>query len=161
MFDSGLARETGHFSNWCLCRSVVGRSPRAGSENQCHIPGQTHSAHRTLPAGRRHRGHGACRVTGTHRNFWATLPTLAETFAGFQVSSWYGCWGPKNLPRDIVMRWNSAIVKILATPIMRERMAAEGLDAIGGSPERLLERLREEVPRLIKVVKAANIQAIQ
>ena len=71
------------------------------------------------------------------------MPALAETFPGFQVSSWYGCWGPKHLPRDIVSRWNSVIAKTLATPVMRERMTAEGLDAIGGPPERLRERLKD------------------
>lgn len=89
------------------------------------------------------------------------MPTLAETYPGFQASSWYGCFAPKHLPGDIVMRWNAAIAKSLATPAMRERMTAEGLDAIGGPPQRLRERLSEEVPRLTRVVKAANVRTIQ
>jgi tripartite-type tricarboxylate transporter receptor subunit TctC len=89
------------------------------------------------------------------------VPTVAEHFPGFQAKSWYGCWGPRGLPQAIVARWNREIARIVQTPAMQERMAAEGLEAVIAPPERLREQLREEVPKWARVVKAANIQPLQ
>ena len=89
------------------------------------------------------------------------VPTVAETFPGFQAKSWYGVWGPRGLPTAIVAQWNREIARIVQTAAMRERMAAEGLEAVVAPPERLREQLREEVPKWARVVKAANIQAVQ
>mgnify|MGYP003333936206 CR=1 FL=1 len=129
------------------------------------ISGQVQMKLSAVPSLVQHMASGRVRglaITTLNRSaILPEMPALAETFPGFQVSSWYGCWGPKHLPRDIVSRWNSVIAKTLATPVMRERMTAEGLDAIGGPPERLRERLKDEVPKLNKVVKAANIRTIQ
>ena len=89
------------------------------------------------------------------------VPTVAETFPGFQATSWYGVWGPRGLPAAVVAQWNREIARIVQTAAMRERMAAEGLEAVVAPPERLREQLREEVPKWARVVKAANIQAVQ
>ena len=89
------------------------------------------------------------------------VPAVAESYPGFQAKSWYGCWGPRGLPQRIVMQWNREIVRILQTPQMQERMAAEGLEAVIGGPERLREQLREEIPKWARVVKTANVQAVQ
>jgi tripartite-type tricarboxylate transporter receptor subunit TctC len=89
------------------------------------------------------------------------VPTVAETFSGFQAKSWYGVWGPRGLPAAVVAQWNREIARIVQTSAMQERMAAEGLEAVVAPPERLREQLREEVPKWARVVKAANIQAVQ
>ncbi len=89
------------------------------------------------------------------------IPTVAETVPGYEAVLWYGCLGPKNLPKDIVARLNAEIAKAMATPEMKERMAGEGLEPAGGAPDQLRDMLKREVPKWIKVVKEANIKTIQ
>ena len=86
------------------------------------------------------------------------IPTVAETVPGYEAVLWYGCWGPKNLPKDIVTRWNQEIAKAMTTPEMKERMAGEGLEPAGGPPSQLGDMLKREIPKWIKVVKGANIR---
>ncbi len=89
------------------------------------------------------------------------MPTVAETVPGYEAVLWYACWGPKGLPKEIVARWNKEIANAIKTPAMQERMAGEGLDPAGGPPEQFRDVLRRDIPKWIKVVKAANVQAIQ
>ena len=89
------------------------------------------------------------------------MPTVGETVSGYEAVLWYACWGPKNLPKEIVTLWNTEIAKAMATPELKERMAAEGLDPAGGAPSQLGDMLRREVPKWIKVVKEANIKTVQ
>jgi tripartite-type tricarboxylate transporter receptor subunit TctC len=85
------------------------------------------------------------------------VPTVAETVPGFDVTHWYAMWGPKGIPKDIVMRWNTEAARILKTDAVRNWMAREGLEAAGGSPEELRARLRADVDKWKKVVKEAHI----
>jgi len=66
--------------------------------------------------------------------------------------------GPKALPRDIVARWNSEINRIVQLPDVKERMAGDGLEPAGGSPERFREVLKRDIAKWQKVVKIANIK---
>ena len=85
------------------------------------------------------------------------VPTLAETVPGYEAALWYAAWGPKALPKDIVARWNKEIDRILQSPEMKERMAAEGVDPAGGPPERFRDALKRDVPKWQKVVKDGKI----
>ena len=89
------------------------------------------------------------------------MPTIAETVPGYEAVLWYACWGPKGLPKDIVTRWNSELGKAIKSPDTHERLAGEGLDPAGGPPEQFRDVLRRDIPKWIKVVKAANIATIQ
>ena len=89
------------------------------------------------------------------------MPTVGETVPGYEAVLWYAAWGPKNLPKEIVTRLNTEIAKAIKTPIMQERMAAEGLDPAGGAPQQLSDILNREVPKWRKVVKEANVKSIQ
>ena len=63
------------------------------------------------------------------------IPTIAESgMRGFDFSSWYGLWGPKGLPADITAKLQAEIVKALAQPDIRERLATLGFEAIGSTP---------------------------
>lgn len=53
------------------------------------------------------------------------------------------------------------IAKIIRTPAMQERMAAEGFDLAGGPPEQLRNVLRRDLPKWMKVVKEADVKVIQ
>jgi tripartite-type tricarboxylate transporter receptor subunit TctC len=89
------------------------------------------------------------------------MPTVGESLPGYEAILWYAAWGPKNLPAEIVTRLNTEVAKAIKTPIMQERMAAEGLDPAGGPPQQLRDILNREVPKWRKVVKEANVKAIQ
>lgn len=41
------------------------------------------------------------------------VPAIAETVPGYEVIHWYGIWGPKGLPKDIVTRWNREVARVL------------------------------------------------
>ncbi len=129
------------------------------------LSGQVQMKVSAVPSMVQHMATGRVRgiaITTLKRNaMLPEVPTVSESFPGFQAKSWYGCWGPRGLPPAIVTRWNREIARIVQTPAMQERMAAEGLEAVIAPPERLREQLREELPKWARVVKAANIQPIQ
>ena len=85
------------------------------------------------------------------------VPTISETVPGYEVTHWYGMWGPKGIPREIVMRWNREVAKVLNTDATKKWLAQEGLELAGGPPEEFLERIRSDVEKWKKVVKAAHI----
>ena len=85
------------------------------------------------------------------------VPTVSETVPGYEVTHWYGIWGPKGIPKDIVMRWNREVGKVLNTDAMKRWMAQEGLEPAGGPPEEFRDRIRSDVEKWKKVVKEAKI----
>ena len=85
------------------------------------------------------------------------VPTVGETVAGYEVVHWYGMWGPKGLPKDIVKRWNAEVAKVLQTDDMKKWLEAEGLEPAGGLPEEFLNRIRSDVEKWKKVAKEAKI----
>ncbi len=89
------------------------------------------------------------------------IPTVADTVPGYEAVLWYGSFGPKNMPQDIVARLNTEMGKALTSPAMQERLAGEGLDAGGGPPQQMLNMLQREVPKWTKVVREAHIAVIQ
>jgi len=89
------------------------------------------------------------------------VPTVGESLKGYEAVLWYAAWGPKNLPKEIVTRWNTEIAKAMTTPELKERMASEGLEPAGGPPSQLGDMLKREIPKWIRVVKEANVKTIQ
>lgn len=89
------------------------------------------------------------------------IPTVDASVPGYEALLWYGFAGPKNIPKDIVARWNQEIAKAMTTPELASRMEAEGLERAGGAPDQLRELLKREIPKWVRVVKEANIKTIQ
>jgi tripartite-type tricarboxylate transporter receptor subunit TctC len=67
-------------------------------------------------------------------------------------------WGPKRLPRPIVMRWNQAVGKVLLGDEAQTRLKAEGLEPGGGPPERFQQIVRSDVEKWRRVMREANIK---
>jgi tripartite-type tricarboxylate transporter receptor subunit TctC len=87
------------------------------------------------------------------------IPTVAESgVPGYEVSLWYGLIGPARVPADIVQRLNTEIVNALKLPIMRERLATEGLEARSTTPEEFTRLLVSDTERWAKVVQRIGIK---
>ena len=84
-------------------------------------------------------------------------PALAETVPGYEVVHWYGMWGPKGLPQDLVTRWNREVARILKTDAMQKWLEREGLEQAGGPPQEFRDRIRSDLEKWKKVVKEAKI----
>jgi tripartite-type tricarboxylate transporter receptor subunit TctC len=87
------------------------------------------------------------------------LPTVAESgLPGYESLAIYGIFVPARTPRAIVDRLNGEIVRLLAAPEMKARLLAMGMETVGGTPESLAARVRSEMQRMAKVIKAAGIR---
>ena len=88
------------------------------------------------------------------------VPTVAESgFPDFDVRGWYAILAPANTPAAVVNRLNAEIVVILHTSEVRERLAADGSEAVGSTPEQLDRHLKAEIAKWARVIKAAGIKA--
>jgi len=91
------------------------------------------------------------------------VPTVDEAgLPGLYVSVWHGLWAPRRTPADIVARLNDAVVKALADPGTRAKLAALGQDVPG--PEQLTAAAlaahqKAEIDKWWPIVKAAGIKA--
>jgi tripartite-type tricarboxylate transporter receptor subunit TctC len=85
------------------------------------------------------------------------LPTVGQTLKGFEVVLWYGVWGPKGLPKDVVNVWNKGIAQALQSKELQDRMASEGLEPAGGTPEQFRAMIKRDVEKWKRVVKQAKI----
>jgi tripartite-type tricarboxylate transporter receptor subunit TctC len=87
------------------------------------------------------------------------LPTVAESgLPGYESLAIYGIFAPAKTPRSIVERLNGEIGRILSAPANRERFLSMGMETVGGTPEQLAARVRADMQRTRKVIKAAGIK---
>ncbi|OGA46189.1 MAG: hypothetical protein A3F74_04280 [Betaproteobacteria bacterium RIFCSPLOWO2_12_FULL_62_58] len=88
------------------------------------------------------------------------VPTIAEAgVPGYSAASWNGVLTPAGVPRSILKKLNADIVKILHSAEVRERLAGDGGEPVGGSAEEFRALIRSEIAKWAKVIKAANIRA--
>jgi tripartite-type tricarboxylate transporter receptor subunit TctC len=88
------------------------------------------------------------------------LPTLAESgLPDYQAGSWYGIEAPAGTPREIIDRLNGAMVRALKQPDVAKRLATEGAEVIGSTPEEFGAHIKAELARVGAVVRAAGIHA--
>lgn len=92
-------------------------------------------------------------------NVMPDLPTMAEAgFPGVETGTWYALLAPAATPRAVIEKLNKAIVSVLEQPVIKQRMAAQGVEIIGGTPAELDQYMRSEIAKWAKLVKAAKIQ---
>ncbi len=84
------------------------------------------------------------------------IPTIAETFPGFESSSWFGVLAPAGTPKPIVTRLNADIHKSLQDPAVAKRLAAVGFEITYGTPEEFSAYIKSEIKKWAKVVKASG-----
>ena len=98
-------------------------------------------------------------VTGLKRSpALPDVPTISEAgIAGYDSLSWSGFAVPAGTPRDVVQRLNRETAVILLAPEMRQKLAEQGADAIGGPPETFSEHVRKEREKWGKLVRDRNI----
>jgi tripartite-type tricarboxylate transporter receptor subunit TctC len=81
------------------------------------------------------------------------VPTVAERgFPGFEAGSWFGLFGPKGLPREIVTELNRATNEFVSERATQARMIEEGADPAGGTPEQFAAFVRREHDKWRKVI---------
>jgi tripartite-type tricarboxylate transporter receptor subunit TctC len=86
------------------------------------------------------------------------VPTVAETVPGYELAVWYGFFGPKDMPADIVKRLNTEINHVMALPDVREEMGAMGVEVVQSTPESFGKTLRQDADKYTKLIKELNIQ---
>jgi len=88
------------------------------------------------------------------------VPTLKEAgMPDLEVETWYAMFAPAGTPQPIVMQLNESLNQFMREPAVREVLEKQGLQPEGGTPQALGERVRRELERWTRVVKAANIKA--
>lgn len=87
------------------------------------------------------------------------LPTIAESgLPGYSATAWYGVLAPAGTPRDIIAKLNKEIVKILGNDEVRKRIASDGGEVIGSTPEEFTAVMKTDIAKWAKVVKASGAQ---
>lgn len=89
------------------------------------------------------------------------LQTVGETYTGFAASSWLGFMGPANMPPDIAKKWSDEISRIALMPDVKERLAAQGADAVGSNQADFRTFIEGEIAKWQKVVEKAKIPKME
>jgi tripartite-type tricarboxylate transporter receptor subunit TctC len=102
----------------------------------------------------------ALAVTGRKRSpLLPEVPTLEESgLRGYEAGSWYGILAPAGTPPQIVAKLNAGIVQALQQPAIRERLAAEGAEAIGGTPGEFAAHINAELARVGKILRDGGVR---
>lgn len=86
-------------------------------------------------------------------------PTVSESgVPGYEAGTWFGLATTGGTPRDIVMKINAEVQKILADPAFQQRfMAPQMFESMGSSPEEFNEYIKAEIPRWAKVIREQKL----
>lgn len=87
------------------------------------------------------------------------MPTVMEGGINYQVNNWHGIIAPKGTPKAVIDKLNGEVNKAIKDPDFAKRIAQDGLEPAGGTPEAFGELLKREIIEWGQVVKAANIKA--
>jgi len=98
-------------------------------------------------------------TTGTVRNpATPELPTIAETYPGYEALIWQGLFAPEGTPKPIIERLRHEIAAVLAQPELRERLADTGSgEPYVTTPEEFSARIRGDYEKYGKLIRAIGL----
>src|SRR5215470_7630805 len=116
-----------------------------------------------VPAVLQHVKAGAIRAlavtTEKRLPYLSDVPTIAELgYPGYEISSWQGMFAPAGTPKQILDKIAGETIRMLKSPEVGERLAREGSDPIGTTPEEFSRRYQAEIIKWAKVAKDAGMQ---
>lgn len=86
------------------------------------------------------------------------VPTVSESgYKGFDVSTWYGVFLPAGAPKDVVVRLNGEVNRLLDTPDMKKAIHAQGAEPQAMSPEKFSALLQGDYRSMKDIVKQAGV----
>jgi tripartite-type tricarboxylate transporter receptor subunit TctC len=87
------------------------------------------------------------------------VPTISEAaLPGYEAVTWWGILAPARTPREIVNKIHADTVKALQMPDTLEKLAREGVNPAGTTPEQFATMIQDEMVKMAKIVKAANMK---
>jgi tripartite-type tricarboxylate transporter receptor subunit TctC len=99
----------------------------------------------------------ALAVTSVKRSpVFPTVPTVAETFKGFDAVTWFGILAPAGTPQPVIAKLNAEINKALKDPAVKKAIAAEGGDVLGGTPQDFTAKIKSEIANWSSLVKESG-----
>ena len=117
---------------------------------------------RSVVSGLQHVKSGRLRaIATTTRKRIALLPdvpTASETLPGLEVDNWYGLVAPSGTPRAAVSRLHGEITRVIQQPAIQEKLAAQGMEPVGTTPQTFDTFLKAAIVKWGRVVKSANIR---
>ena len=130
------------------------------------LAGQLQVLFDNLPVVQPHVRSGKLRLLGVGTQKRSALiplaPTIAESgvpeLASFEASTAFGLLAPGNTPPAIVNRLSQEIARILQNPEVRDRLAAQGLEDVGSTPQQYDAHNRAELAKYARIVKSAGIK---
>ena len=88
------------------------------------------------------------------------LPTVAESgLPGFDVSAWFGLYGPAAMPKDIAIKLNAEVNRILQLPEVKEKFASLGAESMIMNTDQFAVHLRAEIAKFAKAIKDSGATA--
>jgi tripartite-type tricarboxylate transporter receptor subunit TctC len=118
----------------------------------------------TIPSVKQHIDAGTLRaiaVTSLKRSrSLPDVPTVAERgYPGFEAGSWFGFFGPRGTPPEVVATLNKAVNEILDNPAVQAQLIKEGADPAGGSPQQFAQFVQREFEKWRTVVRESGATA--
>jgi tripartite-type tricarboxylate transporter receptor subunit TctC len=85
------------------------------------------------------------------------VPTVGETIPGFESTSWQGYFVPAGTPREIVLRLQQEMAKVVKLPEVVERLKTGGNEGVGSTPEEFDRVFRTDIVKFAKIIADAKI----
>ena len=86
------------------------------------------------------------------------LPTVAESVPGYETTTWHGWLAPAGTPAEVVTKLNVELARAVKSRDVAERLADDGGEPVGSTPEQFSQHLAGEIARWRKVVKEAGVR---
>lgn len=87
------------------------------------------------------------------------VPTIAETYPGFDFSAWFGVLAPARTPKPILEQLHNAILKAMNTPELKKQLEIQGLVASGIGPDQFASLMKTAMPRWKETIEATGTKA--
>jgi tripartite-type tricarboxylate transporter receptor subunit TctC len=89
----------------------------------------------------------------------ADTATVGEVLPGYELSVWYGLFGPAGLPAELVERLNAATNQAMSDPAVKSRMASMGVDVMATSSAQFATTLRRDADKYGRLIRDLGIKA--
>ena len=138
--------------------------PFSGSSSAYHelLPGRVQAAFVVLESAVPHIKAGALRllaVTDPRRNKqFPDVPALDEAYSGLSYEGIFGLFAPAGVPGDTLRALHADILKVLADPMVRQKLKQQSMDVLGSSPQEFLQAIRREIEHWRSAVVESGAQ---